>query len=133
LISAEQRRRKSKVIDQTYYTIGGSFGFFLSSDVRGRIGANATLQRSRAFPSLSIYSTDASVDWHPIPYLQLRARLAGWYSLEQFRRKSYLGGGVEGEWQLALLRLRLRIDVFSWNETIRRVENRFIVGVARSF
>ncbi len=101
--------------------------------MRGRVGANATLQRSRAFPSLSIYSTDASVDWNPTAYLQLRARLAGWYSLEQFRRKGYLGGGVEGEWRLALLKLRLRYDIFSWTETIQRVENRFVVGMARSF
>jgi hypothetical protein len=133
IVSAEQRRRTAANFDQTYYVIGSTLGFFISERVTGRVGASATLQRSRATANLNIYTANGNVDWNPTPYLLLRARLAAWRSSQQFFQQSYLGGGVEADWRLAQLRLTLRYDLITWNESSDRIENRLLVGLSRGF
>ncbi len=132
-VTGEHGRRESDLFDITSYTLRGAYSFLLRADLRGTFEAHTVLRRDGDL-SFSQTTANLSADWTVSRRLRLWGSLIGWtWSEDIGRNEDLLGGRLGTEWLAGLTSIRLQYERFSWRDGLNRTENRFMLGVARSF
>lgn len=132
-LSGEHNRRQSDLFDITSYALRSAYSVLLRTDLRGTLEAHTVLRRDGDL-TFSQTTANLSADWTVSRRLRLWGSLIGWVWSEDIgRNEELLGGRLGTEYLLGLTSIRLRYERFSWWDGLDRTENRFMLGVARSF
>lgn len=131
-VRAEYTQRSSRTFSNEGFSVGGTWTFLATRDLRGRaFGSWWNRTNGVRFEMLQAETT---LEWRVHSNLRLLGRLSGYdWNESDGRREQFLGAGLGFEWRLRQLIVSARYDRKSWDLSNSRVEDRILARISREF